>query len=105
MKKNATSKIEGLADLFKMARTKAELVNLLDNLCTPAELDKFYDRIRIIDCLDQGLSQRVTLQKTKTAIATITRGAFLLRQGNVFLVKLIRRARNLSWWHKLFWRA
>ena len=94
---------KALANLFRQSKNSPQLMQLLEDLLTPAEIEKIYERVKIIDCLDQNLSQRKTLAKTGAAIATISRGAMLLQKHQVQLAKLVKISRKYTWWHTLFW--
>jgi Trp operon repressor len=94
---------KGLAKLLERAKNTNELVLLLDDLLTPAEIGKVYERVQIVDCLDRKMSQRVALAKTGAAIATVSRGALLLRKNRLRLPQIINSVRKLAWWNTLFW--
>ncbi len=91
--------------LLKEAKTLPALMRLLDDLLTPAEVEKIYERVKIVDCLDQHMSQRKAYAKTGAAIATVSRGAFLLQKDELQLVDTLRSARKTAWWQALFWCA
>ncbi len=98
-------KIEGIAKLLLLAKSEYELMNLLDDMLTVSEVDKIHERIRIIACLKNGMSQRETQKKTDAGIATITRGAGLLKKPKLIIDHIISAAQKKSWWYKLFWRS
>jgi Trp operon repressor len=98
-------KIRGIAKVLLLTRSENELARLIDDLLTPSEVNKVHERIRIIDCYQQGFSQRETKRKTKAAIATITRGAVLVKKPGFILNRFISKAKKQSWWRTLFWRT
>ena len=51
----------------------------LKDLLTPREFEEIKRRMSIVKLLHQGLPQRVVAKKLKIAIATITRGARVLK--------------------------
>src|SRR3989344_7531995 len=60
--------------------TNPKLMELfLEDILTPAELVEIKRRMQIIKLLKQGLTQRTVAKKLKIAIATITRGARMLK--------------------------
>lgn len=92
-----------IAKLLLLAKSSPEMVLLIDDLLSREEIEKIYQRVRIVDCLDKNFSQRATLAKTGAAIATVTRGAELMRKGRLRLPKTIQKARECAWWDALFW--
>lgn len=100
-----TKPSEAISNTLLLCANKKELSLFLEDIFTNSELEKAYERIHIIDCLDQGLSQRKTLGKVGSAIATVTRGGMLMKKPNVILPKILKKARTQNWWKKLFWCA
>lgn len=98
-------KIKGIAKVIRLVRTEEDLVRLLDDIFTDSEIDKAHERVKIIACLKDGLSQRKTQTETDAAIATVSRGAQLLHKPKFILDQIISTAQNMNWWQKLFWRA
>jgi Trp operon repressor len=102
---DVTQKAKGVAKFLLLSQEEGGLVDILPVLMTPIEIEKIYERIRILECLNDGLSQRKTLKKTGSAIATVTRGAKVLKQVPPFFGLLIKKAQHLDWWRHLFWCA
>lgn len=98
-------KLQGIAKLIGLSSGEYELIRLLDDLLTDAEIDKIHERIKIVACLKDGLSQRDAQKKTEAAIATVTRGASLLKKPQFILDRVITSAQKMSWWYKLFWQS
>ncbi len=98
-------KTEAIAKFLRLAKTEAELASVLSELTTPSEIEKIHERLRIVDCLDEGLSQRATVERSGAAIATVGRGATLMKSPKLTLGKLIKQGKKSSWWQKLIWRA
>ena len=96
---------KALATLLFQAQSTEEMMYLLDDLLTQAEIVKLYERVKILDCLDQKMSQRETFAKTGSAIATVSRGAEVMQKEGVQLPEIIRRSRTQLWWRTLFWCA
>ncbi|MDH5596629.1 MAG: trp operon repressor [Candidatus Peregrinibacteria bacterium] len=105
MQKDVYKKTQGLAKLLFMAQTESEMVGLLHDIFTQAELSKAHERVKIFACLQDGLSQRETQKKSSAAIATVTHGAQFLRDSALVIRNIITQAQEESWWNKLFWRA
>ena len=56
-----------------------QMLLFLKDLLTPAEHQEIKRRLKIIKLLKRGLPQREVAKKLKIAIATITRGAMVLK--------------------------
>ncbi|MFA6304354.1 MAG: Trp family transcriptional regulator [Patescibacteria group bacterium] len=78
MKKDTLTDWEINKVLAKIKDPKFMAIFLKD-LLTPAELAEIKRRLSIVKLLHQGLPQRVVAKKLKIAIATITRGARMLK--------------------------
>lgn len=96
-------KIKALNALLMVSMSQKNSESLLNDLLTESEINKIYERVQIIDCLKQGLSQRTVAEKTKSGIATVTRGAHLLKRKDLVIDKVIDQSSQMAWWHKLFW--
>lgn len=108
MKNNLSKsqKIEALAEFLAMPKSRENLDIVLENLLTDSELTKIYDRVRILDSLDRNLSQRETLNRVGGGIATISRGAAMVKAKTFgIFAGILDDARIQTWWHKLFWRT
>lgn len=99
---NTQKKSQAIAKVFTLADEET-LTLLLDDLLTESEIDKIHERIKIIECLSQKLSQRATAQRTHAAIATVTRGASLMKKPTFVLDQIIHKSHTKHWWKKLFW--
>lgn len=79
------SKTQSKEDDWLVEKVLAKITNvklmsaLLKDLLTPAELKEIRGRLKIVRLLHRGLPQRAVAQKLKIAIATITRGARVLK--------------------------
>lgn len=73
-----------LCNALLSLKTEHELLMLLKDLCTPAELKAFSERLEVARLLSDGfLSYREIHEITRVSIATITRVArFLLHENN-----------------------
>ncbi len=91
-------KINVIAELIKMAKSDKELVLLLDDVLTESELDKVYERVQIVYHLMDDMSQRDVAKLTGAGIATVTRGASLMRKPNFILSKFIEKMSKGSGW-------
>jgi len=91
-------KLSFIGNIIKMTKSNEELILLLDDLLTPSEAEKIYERVHIVSHLIDHTPQRSIVEKTGAGIATVTRGSFLLKKPNSILSKFITKARKASWW-------
>ncbi len=70
-----------LAQLLHQQSKTEEVQNLLVGLCTPSELLELDRRLKIIQMLKAGVSQRDIAEKLHVGIATVTRGSRELHLG------------------------
>ncbi|MCG8465078.1 MAG: YerC/YecD family TrpR-related protein [Xanthomonadales bacterium] len=70
-----------LAEAFLSMRTADECLSLLDDLCTPAELEAMIDRFRVALLLEQGIPYREINERTGVSVTTIGRVARFLSRG------------------------
>ncbi len=97
--------LNAISNFLSLAKSREISIELLENLLTDSEIKKIYDRIKILDCLEKNFSQRATLKKVGGGIATVSRGAQLVKSENfATFKKLLANARQQSWWQTLFWR-
>jgi len=71
-----------LCDAFLSMQTRAEVRDLLQDLCTPAELEAMVDRWRVTLMLQQGLTYRDINQRTGVSVTTIGRVARFMDFGS-----------------------
>lgn len=98
-------KIRGVARLLRLTKNEDELVGLLYDLFTEAEISKAYERIKIFSCLNGGMSQRETRQRSRAAIATVNHGAKFFKNSALMIADILKAAQGMNWWNHLFWRT
>ena len=59
-----------------------KLENLLTGLLTEKEIEELAERIRIVQLLKKGVSQHEIAATLKVGVATVSRGAKELKEGN-----------------------
>ena len=70
-----------LIDAFLTLRTPEEVRDFLADLCTPAEVRAFAERLEVARLLDQGdLSYRQIAEQAGASTTTVTRVARFLRE-------------------------
>ncbi len=70
-----------LCDAFLHLQNRSEVVDLLKDLCTPAELEALTDRWWVLLLLQQDLSYREISDRTGVSVTTIGRVARYWREG------------------------
>jgi len=103
MNEEKTNKLKGLTKILMLPATEKQLEAMLDDLLTDSEIDKVHERICIIGCLKKGLSQRKTQIETQAGIATVSRGARLLKNDGREIYETVAMAQKKPWWRKLFY--
>lgn len=71
--------IKAFAALLNKLESEQQTCEFLAALLTPKELDEIANRLAIIQLLRSGLSQREVAQQLGVGIATVTRGARVLK--------------------------
>ena len=71
-----------LCDALLAMRTRDECMALLQDLCTPAELEALVDRWRVVPLLAAGRTYRSIHEETGVSVTTIGRIARFLEHGN-----------------------
>lgn len=72
---------------FENADSKEKLENLLKGLLTPNEIEEFAKRIRLVRLLKKGVAQHEIAKKLGIGVATVTRGAKEIKEGNFKYVR------------------
>jgi len=96
-------KVSGMAQFFSQIESVEDLERVIPELLTDSEIDKIHERLKILQCLDEGFSQRETVKRTGAAIATIGRGAQVIKNKKIKILDYIRHSSTQSWWQKFFW--
>ena len=76
-----------IAQLLHQQSKLKEVQNLLEGLCTPVELLELDRRLKIVQMLKAGISQRDIAEKLHVGIATVTRGSRELQSGHFTQVR------------------
>jgi len=80
---NTSTPIDTFAALLQKLESQQQVSNFLEALLTPKELDEIANRMEIIRLLRLGTSQREVAQQLGVGIATVTRGARVLKTGQL----------------------
>ena len=102
---NTNYKTQAVTKVLMLTKKEEDLHALLHDLFTESEIQKAYERIKIFECLALGMSQRETVKKSGTAIATVSHGAKFLKNSSLIIRKVLDSARTKGWWNKLIWKS
>jgi Trp operon repressor len=83
-----------LCTLLAEAQTSEEVHAILDEILTPYESEAVAERLQIIKLLLAGHSQREVRDTLQVAIATVSRGARVLKYGHGTLEKRFGKTIN-----------
>ena len=78
---NTKKPIQTFAELLNQLESNQQVTDFLNALLTPKELDEIANRMEIIRLLRLGVPQREIAQQLGVGIATVTRGARVLKTG------------------------
>lgn len=81
--------MSAFVEMIKLCKTDKELNKLIKDTLTESEIEMVEERFHILYELDQGLSQRAVKDKLNVSIATVTRGAKVLKKGKSIIPKLV----------------
>ena len=88
--------MSALIDLIQHCKNERELKRLINDTFTESEIEMIEERFHILHELDKGLSQRAVKDKLNVSIATVTRGAKVLKAGKSIVPKLMKRTTYFS---------
>ena len=74
--------LDVLVEVFLQASTQEKMENLLKGLLTPSEIVEFAQRIEIVRLLKKGVGQHEIAKKLHMGVATVSRGAKEIKEGN-----------------------
>lgn len=75
-------------------RDPAECRAFFDDICTPAEVEAMADRWQVARMLEKGLTYRQVSERTGVSLATVTRVARFLHNGNSGYKTIIERTKE-----------
>lgn len=77
-----------LAELFCSIQDPKDMKQFLDGFMTASEIDHLWERWRIIELLLEGQSQRSVKSNLEVSIATVSRGAHVLKSHAALMRKI-----------------
>lgn len=83
--------IKEIAELLADTNQKQLILEFLESLLTPAELEAISSRWEIVKRLDQGVSQRRIAKELHLSLCKITRGSKELKKENSPMKKMISK--------------
>ena len=81
--------IKEIAGLLAETTNKNLILEFMESILTPAELEAISSRWELVKMLDQGVSQRKIARELHLSLCKITRGSKELKKGNSPLKKMI----------------
>jgi TrpR family trp operon transcriptional repressor len=85
-----------LLDVLADVRDPKDLGALFDDLLTPAEVANVSERWELVKLLAEGKSQRAVASAVGAGVATVTRGARILKYGAGGFAKAFDRLAKLG---------
>jgi len=70
-----------MCDAFLAMQAREEILNLLNDLCTPSELEAITDRWWVLQLLQEKMPYRQISERTGVSVTTIGRVARYWREG------------------------
>ncbi len=83
-----------LYDAVLSLANKRECRAFFEDICTPAEIEAMVDRWQVAQMLDEGIPYRTVSEKTAVSLATVTRVARFLHNGNSGYRTIIDRMKS-----------
>ena len=80
---NTTNPIQAFSAQLNQLESEQQVTDFLNALLTPKELEEIANRMEIIRLLRLEVSQREIAQQLGVGIATVTRGARVLKTGGL----------------------
>lgn len=75
-------RLKELIKAFQEMDTPEKMMNFLQGIMTPKELEEIPMRLQIVKMLKEGIPQHEIAEKLKIGIATVTRGSKEIQKGN-----------------------
>lgn len=82
--------IQEVSKLVKNLHTEAEIENFFKELLTESEIETLSKRWRILELLNQGLTQRDIAKNLQVSLCKVTRGAKILKDDKSVLAKYFK---------------
>lgn len=79
-----------LAEVFCEIDDIASMKRFFAEIFTPAEIDDFVLRWRLMELLDEGFTQREIASRLGISLCKITRGSKVLGSGNSLTAKILK---------------
>ncbi len=80
-------RLKELVRALQAMDTSEKMMNFLEGILTPKELEEIPTRLQIVKMLKKGIPQHEIAEKLKVGIAAVTRGSKEIQKGNFKYVK------------------
>lgn len=89
MDRNKNKEITDITSFLTKLKNQDEVINFMTEILTKAELETLSKRWRIINMLNDGMTQRDIAQKLQVSLCKVTRGAKILKNKNSIVRKYL----------------
>ena len=89
MNRNKNKEITDIINFLTNLKNQNEIINFMTEILTQAELETLSKRWRIINMLNNGMTQRDIAQKLQVSLCKVTRGAKILKDKNSIVRKYL----------------
>ena len=86
--------IHQISKLVKNLHTEAEIESFFKELLTKSEIETLSKRWRIMEMLQDGVTQRDIAKELKVSLCKVTRGAKILKDKNSILTRHLIKEKN-----------
>lgn len=81
-------RLKELVRTLQKMDTPEKMMNFLEGILTPKELEEIPTRLQIVKMLKEGIPQHQIAEQLKIGIATVTRGSKEIQKGNFKYVNI-----------------
>lgn len=86
---NINKSLNSITDILWQIKDKKDLLEVLEDLLTPAEIIEIANRIKVLKQLKKGISQRKIAKKLWVSITTVSRWNAILKYKSKAISKYI----------------
>ena len=83
--------IEEISKMLKNLKSETEIYNFMLELFTKAELSTLSKRWRILNMLNQGVTQREIAKELNVSLCKVTRGSKIIKDRNAVITKYLTK--------------
>ena len=83
--------IKEISKTLKSLKNETEIYNFMLELFTEAELSTLSKRWRILNMLNQGVTQREIAKELNVSLCKVTRGSKIIKDKNAVITKYLKK--------------